>query len=115
MNGPRCEYCHHYNHVAAEFCEACESPLIAGPAAGEHTRAAGEPSAQPTAVDAVPSPPFKSAGDVVSPMLAVYRKHFTLIGILVLVTMAPQALLQYFVMGATGAARGPVTVVGGRG
>jgi hypothetical protein len=43
----------------------------------------------------VPAPPFGRARDVISPMLAVYRKHFTLVGILVLVTTVPQALLQY--------------------
>lgn len=103
MNGPRCHYCHHYNHAAAEFCEACESPLINGPAAGEHAPAAGRPSAQSTAADSVPSPPFKRAGDVVSPMLAVYRKHFTLVGILVLAVTMPEALLRYFVVDFTGA------------
>lgn len=91
MNGPRCDYCRHYNHASAEFCESCEFPLKADTAAGESPRA----SAQPTAADYIPAPPFKSAGDVISPMLAVYRKHFTLIGILVLATMMPEALIRY--------------------
>lgn len=54
----------------------------------------------------IPAPPFRNAGDVISPMLAVYRKHFTLVGILVLVTTLPEALLQYCVrnLAASGAA-----------
>ncbi|HEX7315485.1 MAG TPA: hypothetical protein VF297_16315 [Pyrinomonadaceae bacterium] len=57
----------------------------------------------------IPAPPFKGADDVIHPMLAVYRKHFTLVGILVLVTTVPEALLQY---GFISAARtgGPVSV-----
>lgn len=103
MNGPRCDYCRHYNHAAAEFCEACEFPLNADHAAGETPRAAGVPFASPTAADAVPAPPFKSVGDVLSPMLAVYRKHFTLVGLLVLTAMMPEALLRYFVVDFRGA------------
>lgn len=98
MNGPRCEYCRHFNPRGARFCEACEAPLAAGPAAGEPSPAAGGPSAQPTAADAIPAPPFRRAGDVISPMLVVYRKHFTLVGILVLTTMVPEALVRYGVV-----------------
>ena len=45
-------------------------------------------------------------------MLAVYRKHFTLVGILVLVTMVPQALLQYSLLDMGRIGTGPVGVVG---
>lgn len=98
MNGPRCEYCRHYNHAAAEFCEACEFPLVTDPFAGKIPRAAGGPSASPNVADSIPAPPFKRAGDVVSPMLAVYRKHFMLVGSLVLAVTIPEALLRYFVV-----------------
>lgn len=95
MYGPRCDHCRHYNHPGADFCEACEAPLAVAPAAGEPRRAGDRPAVQDSPADAVPSPPFKGAGDVVSPMLAVYRKHFTTVGILVLLTMVPEALVRY--------------------
>lgn len=138
MNNPVCVVCGHVNRVGAASCEACDARLYASAASGdaepfgdarEPFDSTGEPSW--TAADTsdtsytsdtadtagawspaeeIPSPPFKSAGDVISPMLAVYRKHFTLIGILVLVTTVPQALLQYGVIDATGS--GPVSVAG---
>jgi hypothetical protein len=43
----------------------------------------------------IPSPQFKGAGDVISPTLEVYRKHFLLVGLLVLVSTLPLVLLQY--------------------
>lgn len=101
MYGPRCEYCRHYNQAGAKFCEECESPLVED--AGEPGGAAGGSSAWHTPADGIPSPPFKGAGDVLSPMLAVYRKHFTLVGVIVLLTTLPQTLLQYFVFVTTGA------------
>jgi hypothetical protein len=123
MNNPVCAVCGHVNLVSAVTCEACDARLDASDWASnsepfddayEPFDATGEPSW--TASDAsepggawspaeeIPSPPFKGAGDVISPMLAVYRKHFTLVGILVLVTTLPQALLQYVVMDAMGVA-----------
>ncbi|MDX6484367.1 MAG: hypothetical protein QOE95_2138 [Gaiellaceae bacterium] len=114
MNSPRCEYCEHINREGAEVCEACNFPLggerTAG-WAGPHGEEPGS-SAGWSPADDIPSPPFKGAGDVISPMLAVYRKHFTLVGILVLVTTLPQALLQYGIMDAMGVAvrRGGVPV-----
>ncbi len=92
MYGPRCEYCRHYNQAGARFCEACEFPL-------DGDAGAGGPSARHAPGDDTPAPPFEGAGDVLSPMLAVYRKHFTLVGTLVLVAMVPEALLQFGVMG----------------
>jgi hypothetical protein len=92
MTGPRCEYCGHINRAGAEFCEACDFN------AGGPRPAAGEPPGQGSPADAIPAPPFKTAGDVISPMLAVYRKHFTTVGILVLVTTLPQSLLSYGVI-----------------
>lgn len=139
MNNPVCAACGHVNRIGASACEACDARLYAaeGPAADDFQGGprpfdwSGEPSS--TASDAagpgggwapaadadgpaddIPAPPFKGAGDVISPMLAVYRKHFTLVGILVLVTMVPQALLQYGIMEGfgTGSARsGPGTLV----
>ena len=101
MYGPRCEHCRQDNQAGAKFCEACGFPL---------RDAAGGPSARHTPGDDIPAPPFKGAGDVLSPMLAVYRKHFTLVGVIVLVTTLPQTLLQYFIFVTTGATYG-----GGRG
>jgi hypothetical protein len=107
MTSPQCEYCGHVNPAGAGVCESCDFPLGADRATGEGVPP-GEPSwtapdtsgtsgAWPPA-DAIPSPPFKSASDVISPMLAVYRKHFTLIGILVLVATIPEALIRYGVV-----------------
>jgi hypothetical protein len=48
----------------------------------------------------IPSPQFKGAGDVISPTLEVYRKHFLLVGLLVLVTTLPLALVQYSIYAA---------------
>ena len=50
------------------------------------------PGALPTEI---PSPQFKGVGDVVSPTLEIYRKHFLLIGLFVVATTLPAALLQY--------------------
>lgn len=126
MNNPVCAVCGHVNRVGAAACEACDARLYESAGSGaadpfgdarEPFDSTGEPSwtASGTSgagspAEEIPSPPFKSAGDVISPMLAVYRKHFTLIGILVLVTTVPEALLQYGIIDATGT--GPVSVVG---
>ncbi len=112
MNNPVCAVCGHVNRVGAVACEACDArPYAAGGAdpagsARAHSYESGGPSswADPGPAgawapgDAIPAPPFKSVGDVLSPMLAVYRKHFTLVGILVLLTTLPQGLLQFYVM-----------------
>lgn len=132
MNNPICMVCGHVNHVGAVACEACDARLYASEDAGDaadfgDAREPFDPSGEPSwtayepseprgawsQADDIPAPPFKSAGDVISPMLAVYRKHFTLVGLLVLVTTLPQALLQYGIMEGTkvGAAHGPVTLV----
>jgi uncharacterized membrane protein len=94
MNGPRCDYCRHYNHHGADFCEACEFPLAVAHAAGEPA------SWRPPVVD-IPAPPFKNMGDVLSPTLAVFRKHFTLVGIFVLLATVPEALVRYSVVDFT--------------
>ncbi|MDT5270232.1 MAG: hypothetical protein QOH49_2418 [Acidobacteriota bacterium] len=136
MNNPVCAVCGHVNRVGAVACEGCDARLDVDGWAGDADQfsdarepfdSTGEPSwneseAYSTAsetsgaggawspAEEIPSPPFKGAGDVISPMLAIYRKHFTLVGILVLVTMVPEALLQYGIIDATG--KGPVSVVG---
>jgi hypothetical protein len=121
MNNPVCAVCGHVSRVGAAACEMCDArPDTNGWACGDDQPGAphepyaptGEPSwtapdtsepggARPPAGD-IPSPPFKGAGDVISPMLAVYRKHFTLVGLLVLVTTVPEALLHYGVMELAG-------------
>ena len=136
MNNPVCAVCGHVNRAGAGPCEACDAPLY-GPAGanasepfgderepfspgGEPFNSESEPSwaaSDPSGADAtqpgeaIPAPPFKGAGDVISPMLAVYRKHFTLVGILVLVAIVPEALLQYGVFRFS--ASGPVAVADG--
>ena len=121
MTNPKCAACGHVNRVGAAVCEMCDTrlgePARAG--AADSFRAAeeredsshsysgspaesfepegGEPR---SAMTDVPSPPFKGAGDVFSPTLEVYRKHFLLVGALVLVTTLPVVLLQYAVIRA---------------
>lgn len=134
MNNPVCAVCGHVNRASAVACEACDARLYASEAGAADFGDAGEPSDSPgesswaasdtagpggawspgdggtsSPADDIPSPPFKAAGDVISPMLAVYREHFTLVGLLVLVTTLPQALLQYGIMDVTGLRR-PVSV-----
>lgn len=137
MYNPVCAVCGHVNRVGAVACEACDARLDAPPEADgfgdahEPFDSAREPfdtsyepfdtSREPSwsssgthagggswaPFDDIPAPPFKGAGDVISPMLAVYRKHFTLVGILVLVTTVPEALLQYgFLSAARATAEG---------
>ena len=109
MNNPVCAACGQVNRPGALACAVCG----ARPHAADGRGAAGgfggarEPFDTPGAwspAEQIPAPPFKGAGSVISPMLAVYRKHFTLVGVLVLVTMVPQALLEYGVMDAAGGA-----------
>jgi hypothetical protein len=131
MNNPVCAVCGHINRDGAVACEACDARLYTdvepdtADAFGDTPPpfdSTSEPSwtasdtnepggAWAPPADDIPSPAFKGAGDVISPMLAVYRKHFTLVGILVLVTMVPEALLQYGILDVAG--KGPVSVVGG--
>ena len=134
MNNPVCAVCGHVNPSGAVACEACDARLYTAEGAaaddfqGRHRPFdwSGEPSAtasessepggawapsddsHSSPADDIPSPPFKGVEDVVSPMLAVYRKHFTLVGILVLVTMVPQALLQYSLLDMGRIGTGPV-------
>ena len=116
MNNPVCAACGHVNRVGAVACEACDARLYAAggadPAgsARAHSYESGGPSswADPGPAGAwapgesIPAPPFKDVGDVFSPMLAVYRKHFTLVGLLVLVTTVPEALIRYGVADLAG-------------
>ncbi|MET0650522.1 MAG: YciC family protein [Pyrinomonadaceae bacterium] len=122
MNNPVCATCGHVNRIGAVVCEACDArPYAAGgadptgaPFDASGGSSWGDPETQGEGAwgpgASIPAPPFKSVGDVLSPMLAVYRKHFTLVGILVLVTTLPQGLLQYYVVHYT---ESPV-MVGGR-
>lgn len=120
MYNPVCAVCGHVNRVGNVACEMCDARLGAGGRAEGRERPgearepfapAGEPSwaasdaSGPggawTPTDEIPAPPFKGAGDVISPMLAVYRKHFTLVGLLVLVAIVPEALLQFGLLNFT--------------
>ena len=129
MTNNKCSVCGHVNRVGTAVCEMCDTRLgePAPPGAGDPSRAAGESSGSysdsysgssaegfgatsgrfdygggepPPATAEIPSPQFKGASDVISPTLEVYRKHFMLVGILVLVTTLPVVLLQYGVIRA---------------
>lgn len=126
MTNIKCAVCGHVNRVGAAVCEMCDTHLgESAPSGADHTPRAAEESSgsysgsysgasaedfgatsggfdpgggAPTSD--IPSPPFKGAGDVISPTLEVYRKHFLLVGLLVLVTTLPVVLLQYGVIQA---------------
>jgi hypothetical protein len=93
----------------------CDTRFAAGAAAadapggfdgfGEERR----PGSLPTDV---PSPQFKGVGDVVAPTLEVYRKHFLLVGLLVLVTTLPPVVLQYVAADVLGWSLYEVSYVG---
>ncbi len=121
MTNTKCIVCGHVNRVGAAVCEMCDTrlgePAEAGAADSSRTSeessaryadssaedfgasaggfepggAESREGAEPTSI---PSPQFKGAGDVIYPTLAVYRKHFLLIGILVAVTTLPVVLVQ---------------------
>lgn len=123
MTNPRCSACGHVNRVGTAACEMCDARLdgrggahadadSAGAGGETYGGAAGAAYAGFGVGDAgaafpgeerrdgslptdIPSPQFKGAGDVISPTLEVYRKHFLLVGLLVLVTTLPLVLLQY--------------------
>jgi len=135
MTNPRCTVCGHVNIVGAAVCEMCDTRFgeraddaregasasegYAGgfDAAPEGSNSFGE-EARPGALPAdIPSPQFKGVGDVLSPTLEVYRKNFLLVGLLVLVTTLPPALLQYVAARAFVAdpERGPFGLIAGGG
>jgi len=113
MTNPRCPVCGHVNIVGAAVCAMCDTRFVGraddageGASASEGYAGGGEPSAEGfnsfgeearpgTLPTDIPSPQFKGVGDVLSPTLEVYRKHFLLVGLLVLVTALPPALFQY--------------------
>ena len=94
---PKCAYCGYINHPDSEACERCDFPLGV---AGAHSSAGVPP---PYAHDGaprehagpVPSTRFRGAGDVIAPMLEVFRKHVQLVVIFVVVVTAAEALLRY--------------------
>ena len=116
MNNPRCPVCGHISRVGTAVCEMCDTRFdgadnagapgetwggAAGGgyagfgAEGEGFAGAGEEVRDGALPTDIPAPQFKGAGDVISPTLEVYRKHFLLVGLLVLVTTLPLVLLQY--------------------
>ncbi|MET0624664.1 MAG: hypothetical protein ABW250_16930 [Pyrinomonadaceae bacterium] len=118
MTNPRCVVCGHVNRVGVVVCEMCDSRLDVPEGArassshgarepggyagfgGEGAAFDGEERRDGSLPTDIPSPQFKGAGDVISPTLEVYRKHFLLVGLLVLVTMLPLVLLQYSLVSA---------------
>lgn len=106
MINPRCAVCGHISRVGADACELCDTRFDSHAAAGAANpfSTSGAPfgaTAEPvgTAREGalptdIPSPRFLGVGDVAAPTLQVYRKHFVLIGQLVLATTLPLSLLQ---------------------
>lgn len=94
MNSSRCEYCGHFNRAGVVACAACNFPLGGDRTAG-WARPSGKPFGQAPPVAHVPPSTFRNVGDALLPMLSVYRKHFTLVGALVLTTTVPEALIRY--------------------
>ena len=124
MTNPKCAVCGHVNLLSAAVCEMCDARLYDPDAAGSaesHAEETYDPSAPGFGASArgfdaygeeprggalptdIPAPQFKGAGDVMGPTLRVYQKHFVLVGILVVVTTLPVALLQYVVIRAMSA------------
>lgn len=116
MNNPKCAVCGHINRAGAAACEMCDTRLGSGAGAhgagphrtgegsgawgggfGAEGREAGGGGALPTDI---PAPQFKGAADVITPTLEIYRKHFLLVGLLVVVTTLPAAFFQYAASGA---------------
>lgn len=96
---PQCAYCGHVSHPDSEACERCDLPLGvdgAGGGAGMPPYARG--AARRARAGHVPSTRFGGAGDVIEPMLEVFRKHFPLVLILVVVVTSAEVLLRYLLM-----------------
>jgi hypothetical protein len=95
---PKCAYCGHVNHPDSEVCGRCDFPL-----GGDDARDSAGAPPPPYAYDAAPRAPagwvpsvrFRGAGDVIAPMLEVFRKHFQLVVVFVVVVTAAEALLRY--------------------
>ena len=98
MSNPRCAVCSDVNRLGAEVCEMCGARLdesAADSVAGGPSYYYGEePRAGALPTD-IPSPHFQGAGDIIGPTLELYRKHFPLVGMLVLATTIPLAVLEY--------------------
>lgn len=95
MSSPLCPVCGHVNQVGSQVCAMCDARLGASAPGAPPPHAPREeprPGALPTDI---PSPHFQGVGDVISPTLGVYRKNFVLVGLLVLVTTLPLAVVQY--------------------
>jgi hypothetical protein len=98
MSNPKCLICGHINLVGAMLCDMCGSNLGTQRADYDSSRpfSAGDTPPREGALPTdIPSPYFKGVGDVVSPTLEIYRKHFLLVGALVFVAALPVVFLQY--------------------
>jgi hypothetical protein len=105
MSNQKCDVCGHVNRAGAADCEMCNAGLRAAPSApyapAFNPNAFApvyapvdviRPGALPTDI---PSPHFQGVGDVIAPTLELYRKHFTLVCLLVLLTSVPVVVLDY--------------------
>jgi len=89
----QCSYCGHVSHPDSEACERCDFPLGVDDA---HNPAGVPPHAYNYAhAGHVPQVRFEGAADVIGPMLEVFRKHFQLVLILVVVVTSAEVLLRY--------------------
>lgn len=105
MSNQKCDVCGHINRAGAADCGLCNARLRAAPAAPyapAFNPSAFAPVYAPVAVTSpgtlptdIPSPHFQGVGDVIAPTLELYRKQFTLVGLLVLLTSVPVVVLDY--------------------
>jgi hypothetical protein len=119
MSNPKCTVCGHVSRVGAQSCEMCDARL------GDE----GQPFEQPfnssyggeTSEGALPTdiplPQFKGAGDVVSPTLDVYKKHFPLVGLIALLSALPLCVVQLapYLLTVLASRGEPVAVLGTAG
>lgn len=94
MSNPKCTVCGHINRVGVLRCEECDT-LLAPTQDARRAETKQRASADGTLPTEIPAPHFKGAGDVFSATLDIYRRHFPLVGLLVLATTLPLVLVQY--------------------
>jgi hypothetical protein len=100
MSDRRCAVCGHVNSPGAQICDMCDSRLDGPPGAEWPSYTYDEGPREDSGAAGIPSMPFKGMGDVIAPMLEIYRKNFLLVVALVVVSTVPPVLLQYGLLSA---------------
>lgn len=98
MSNNWCAVCGHTNNPGAEVCEMCDSRLGDATTAGTRPHAYEDGSGTEPQASAAPPIRFKGAGDVILPMLELYRKNFLLVIAVVVISTVPPVLVQYGLM-----------------